>query len=173
MKTSDPYAEAYAKAARATERCQYHTPTGRRCACVIQDPQSKFCPRHSESPSTDTQTSPTCSPSAPKTSRPPRASTIPSPISFGSSPASTSPLAAPPDSPTSPACSSVPSPPSTSSSPPTNPPTSRSTSLPATTSHRPTLTNPGCPKKTNRRLACLRRALLQSSLLHNNPPLNP
>jgi hypothetical protein len=55
MKTSDPYAEAYAQAARAAERCQYHTPTGRQCACLIQDPQSKFCPRHSESPSTDTQ----------------------------------------------------------------------------------------------------------------------
>jgi hypothetical protein len=54
MKTSDPYAEAYAKAARAAERCQYHTPTGRQCACLIQDPQSKFCPRHSEAPSTDT-----------------------------------------------------------------------------------------------------------------------
>src|ERR1700688_3875446 len=54
MKTSDPYAEAYAQAARAAERCQYHTPTGRQCACLIQDPQSKFCPRHSESPSTDT-----------------------------------------------------------------------------------------------------------------------
>ena len=53
MKTSDPYAEAYDKAARSAERCQYHTPTGR-CACLIQDPQSKFCPRHSESPSTDT-----------------------------------------------------------------------------------------------------------------------
>jgi hypothetical protein len=37
MKTSDPYAEAYAKAARATERCQYHTLTGRQCACLIQD----------------------------------------------------------------------------------------------------------------------------------------
>src|ERR1700722_3119279 len=55
MKTSDPYAEAYTKAARAAERCQYHTPTGRQCACLIQDPHSKFCPRHSESPSTDTQ----------------------------------------------------------------------------------------------------------------------
>jgi len=55
MKTSDPYAEAYAQAARAAERCQYHTPTGRQCACLIQDQQSKFCPRHSESPSTDTQ----------------------------------------------------------------------------------------------------------------------
>jgi len=55
MKTSDPYAEAYAKAARAAERCQYHTPTGRQCACLIQDPQSKFCPRHSESPSVDTR----------------------------------------------------------------------------------------------------------------------
>jgi hypothetical protein len=54
MKTSDPYAEAYAKAARAAERCQYHTPTGRQCACLIQDPQSKFCLRHSESPSIDT-----------------------------------------------------------------------------------------------------------------------
>jgi len=54
MKTSDPYAEAYAQAARAAERCQYHTPTGRQCACLIQDPQSKFCPRHSESPSTHT-----------------------------------------------------------------------------------------------------------------------
>src|ERR1700723_2018029 len=54
MKTSDPYAEAYAKAARATERCQYHTPTGRQCSCIIQDAQSKFCPPHSESPSTDT-----------------------------------------------------------------------------------------------------------------------
>jgi hypothetical protein len=54
MKTSDPYAEAYAQATRAVERCQYHTPTGRQCACLIQDPQSKFCPRHSESPSTDT-----------------------------------------------------------------------------------------------------------------------
>jgi hypothetical protein len=28
MKSSDPYAEAYAQAARAAERCQYHTPTG-------------------------------------------------------------------------------------------------------------------------------------------------
>src|ERR1700688_5139053 len=54
MKTSDPYAEAYAKAARAAERCQYHTPIGRQCACLIQDPQSKFCLRHSESPSIDT-----------------------------------------------------------------------------------------------------------------------
>src|ERR1700694_1103101 len=52
MKTSDPYAEAYANAARAAERCQYHTPTGRQCACLIEDPQSKLCP---ESPSTDTQ----------------------------------------------------------------------------------------------------------------------
>ena len=49
MKTSDPYAEAYAKAARAAERCQYHTPTGRQCACLIQDPQSQFCPSHSYS----------------------------------------------------------------------------------------------------------------------------
>lgn len=49
MKTSDPYAEAYAQAARAAERCQYHTPTGRQCACLTQDPQSKFCPRHSYS----------------------------------------------------------------------------------------------------------------------------
>lgn len=55
MKTSDPYAETYAKAARAAERCQYHTSTGRQCACIIQDPQSKFCPRHSESPSIDTR----------------------------------------------------------------------------------------------------------------------
>jgi len=52
MKTSDPYAEACAQAARAAERCQYHTPTGRQCACLIEDPQSKLCP---ESPSTDTQ----------------------------------------------------------------------------------------------------------------------
>src|SRR6202030_296722 len=110
MKTSDPYAEAYTKAARAAERCQYHTPTGRQCACLIQDPQSKFCPRHSESPSTDTPTtSLTCSPKTPKTSKPPRALTTPSPISFGSSPLATSPLAAPPDSPTSPACSFAPS----------------------------------------------------------------
>jgi hypothetical protein len=125
MKTSDPYAEAYANAARAAERCQYHTPTGRQCACLILDPQSKFCPRHSESSSTDTQNFADLLAESAEGFQTPKESTIPLLIFFVSWPAATSPPAAPPGLPTSPACSSAPSPASRTNSSVTNPPSSR------------------------------------------------
>ena len=165
MKSSDPYAEAYAKAARAPERCQYHTPTGRQCSPRTRSPSSAPTPNlHPPTPTT----SPTCSLGTPKTSRLPRASITPSPHSTNSSPATTSPPAAPLDWPTLPACSSAPFPTSGINTTPSKAGTSRSPPLPGAASDCHLTNTPKPSQDSHRPKTTTRQASRHAHMLPNN-----
>ncbi|MDQ1407292.1 MAG: hypothetical protein QOG55_2921 [Acidobacteriaceae bacterium] len=176
---------ASAKPTPTHERCQYRTPTGRQCASRILGPGFSYCVRHSFAQPLPSQprplnhltprTLPLSSPRTPRTSRTPRASTTPSPPSTNSSPADKSPLAAPPDSPTSPACSSAlfltsatvtPTP----SGPPACPLGAASDAQKTKNPHSRNphhLETPQRPKKTTHRLACLGRASRRPTIVPN------
>lgn len=137
-------------------RCQYHSPSGRRCRFPVSDARSPHCLRPLGAtpsralprlPGPMTPSSPPFLRTPPPSNPPPRSMTS-SPLSSSISRTTASPRAAPPSSPTSPTSSSAPSLPSRRNSmrnrPTTQPLPPSSWTSPARSARRPTNPHDSC-----------------------------